>query len=238
MYHAHISASTDTHIMYISSTHTHTHTHTQTYSHTFTHLHTHAHPHSLTHTHRVIPIEGSRISAALWGPFDEFLITGHEDGSICRYDVTRVRIRILYTNYFTHFKRVFMFSFNNYASTHTHTHHLLSLIFTSSPIIPSSLPPPPTHTHTPSPLSPPPSPPPHPPTHTQSGHCLQTVNEHKALISDLQASSDQIMIITASKDSTAKLMDAEKLDVLKTYRTERPVNSAAISPIKDHVSVM
>ena len=46
------------------------------------------------------------------------------------------------------------------------------------------------------------------------------------------------MIITASKDNTAKLMDAEKLDVLKTYRTERPVNSAAISPIKDYVSVM
>ena len=33
-------------------------------------------------------------------------------------------------------------------------------------------------------------------------------------------------------------MDAEKLNVLKTYRTERPVISAAISPIKDHVSVM
>ena len=97
--------------------------------------------------------------------------------------------------------------------THTHTHHLLSLIFTCFPSLPPSL-------------------------HTQSGHCLQTVKEHKALISDLQASSDQIMIITASKDNTAKFMDAEKLDVLKTYRTERPVNSAAISPIKDHVSVM
>ncbi|CAI8038839.1 Eukaryotic translation initiation factor 3 subunit I [Geodia barretti] len=106
---------------------------------------------------RVIPIEGSRISAAVWGPFDEFLITGHENGAICRYDVTR------------------------------------------------------------------------------SGHCLQSVKEHKALISDLQPSSDQIMIVTASKDNTAKLMDSENLEVLKTYRTERPVNSAAISPTKDHV---
>jgi translation initiation factor 3 subunit I len=109
---------------------------------------------------RVIPIEGSRISAAVWGPFDEFLVTGHENGAICRYDVTR------------------------------------------------------------------------------SGHCLQSVKEHKALISDLQASSDQIMIVTASKDNTSKLMDSENLEVLKTYRTERPVNSAAISPLKDHVSVM
>ena len=39
---------------------------------------------------RVIPIEGSRISASVWGPFDEFLVTGHESGEICRYDVTRV----------------------------------------------------------------------------------------------------------------------------------------------------
>ena len=46
------------------------------------------------------------------------------------------------------------------------------------------------------------------------------------------------MVITASKDNSAKLLDAEKLDVLKTFRTERPVNSAALSPIKDHVSVV
>ena len=45
------------------------------------------------------------------------------------------------------------------------------------------------------------------------------------------------MVITASKDNSAKLLDAEKLDVLKTFRTERPVNSAALSPIKDHVSI-
>ena len=64
-------------------------------SHKHIYTHTPSHPHSPTHTHRVIPIEGSRISAALWGPLiDEFLITGHEDGSICRYDVTRVRIRL------------------------------------------------------------------------------------------------------------------------------------------------
>jgi translation initiation factor 3 subunit I len=31
------------------------------------------------------------------------------------------------------------------------------------------------------------------------------------------------------------LFDIETLEHLKTYTTERPVNSAAISPIKDHV---
>ena len=140
----------------------------------------------------------------------------------------------LHTYMAIHFKRGFHVGHmhNNYANTHTHTQththahththtHTISSLSLSL-AFPPSLP----HTHT------------HPHTHPQSGHCLQTVKEHKALISDLQASSDQIMIITASKDNTAKLMDAEKLDVLKTYRTERPVNSAAISPIKDHVSVM
>merc|ERR1711916_82575 len=32
-----------------------------------------------------------------------------------------------------------------------------------------------------------------------------------------------------------KLFDAATLKPLKTYKTSRPVNSAAISPIKDHV---
>lgn len=33
-----------------------------------------------------------------------------------------------------------------------------------------------------------------------------------------------------------QLFDADKLQLLKTYRTERPVNSASISPLRDHVS--
>jgi translation initiation factor 3 subunit I len=43
------------------------------------------------------------------------------------------------------------------------------------------------------------------------------------------------MFISASKDSTAKLWDMDTLKDKKTYKTERPVNSAAISPNKDHV---
>ena len=82
--------------------------------------------------------------------------------------------------------------------------------------------------------------------------------EHKGQISDLQNSKDRTMFISASKDNTArvrailgplfnlvtgndfylcpKLFDSDKLELLKTFRTERPVNSASISPIKDHVS--
>lgn len=63
----------------------------------------------------------------------------------------------------------------------------------------------------------------------------QSVQPHAYQINDLQYSADQTMFITASKDCTAKLMDSASLDVLKTYKTGRPVNSAAISPKRDHV---
>ncbi|CAG7819312.1 unnamed protein product [Allacma fusca] len=43
------------------------------------------------------------------------------------------------------------------------------------------------------------------------------------------------MFITASKDKTSKLFDTETLECLKTYKTDRPVNSATISPNLDHV---
>ena len=31
-------------------------------------------------------VDGPKVTSGLWGPFDEFLITGHEDGSVCHYD--------------------------------------------------------------------------------------------------------------------------------------------------------
>jgi len=60
-------------------------------------------------------------------------------------------------------------------------------------------------------------------------------SEHQKAISDLQLSSDRTMFISASKDTTAKLWDMDQLEYKKTYKTERPVNSASISPNKDHV---
>ena len=51
----------------------------------------------------------------------------------------------------------------------------------------------------------------------------------------MQWNKDGTMFITASKDHTAKLFDGENLMLLKTYKTERPVNSAALSPIAEHV---
>ncbi len=46
------------------------------------------------------------------------------------------------------------------------------------------------------------------------------------------------MFISASKDTSAKLFDVDTLECLKTYSTERPVNSASIAPKLDHVRLM
>lgn len=69
------------------------------------------------------------------------------------------------------------------------------------------------------------------------GKELSSQKCHDMQINDMQMSKDQLFFITASKDTTAKLFLTDPLSVLKTYKSGRPVNSAAISPILDHVSV-
>lgn len=65
---------------------------------------------------------------------------------------------------------------------------------------------------------------------------IASTKDHYATINDMQMNKDSTLFITASKDNTAKLFDSDTLFCLKTYKTERPVNSAAISPLLDHVS--
>jgi len=60
-------------------------------------------------------------------------------------------------------------------------------------------------------------------------------SDHDKAIVDIQASKDGTMFITASKDTNAMLWDSDTLEQLKVYKTERPVNSASISPLFDHV---
>ncbi|OAD52143.1 Eukaryotic translation initiation factor 3 subunit I [Eufriesea mexicana] len=63
---------------------------------------------------------------------------------------------------------------------------------------------------------------------------LKSAKCHKSQINDMQFNKDGTMFVTASKDNTAKLFDSDSLTLLKTYKTERPVNSATISPTFDH----
>lgn len=64
---------------------------------------------------------------------------------------------------------------------------------------------------------------------------VSMTESHSGAIQDMQMSRDGTMFVTASKDNTAKLFDTDALTHLKTYKTERPVNSASISPNFDHV---
>lgn len=58
---------------------------------------------------------------------------------------------------------------------------------------------------------------------------------HDNTVMDLQLSKDTTMLVSSSKDSTAKLWDASTMTQLKSYKTNTNVNSAAISPIFDQV---
>ena len=70
----------------------------------------------------------------------------------------------------------------------------------------------------------------------QTGECVENRQLHKGNVMDMQLSKDGTHFITASTDMTAKLVDTESLEVMKTYDFGRPCNSAAISPLYDHVS--
>lgn len=60
---------------------------------------------------------------------------------------------------------------------------------------------------------------------------------HDSQINDIRFSADGTHFVTASADLSAKLIDTLTLEVLKTYKTDRPVNSADISPIFDHILI-
>eukprot|EP01110_Echinostelium_bisporum_P008055 TRINITY_DN296_c0_g1_i1.p1 TRINITY_DN296_c0_g1~~TRINITY_DN296_c0_g1_i1.p1 ORF type:complete len:172 (+),score=55.89 TRINITY_DN296_c0_g1_i1:131-646(+) len=64
---------------------------------------------------------------------------------------------------------------------------------------------------------------------------VQESKDHVKGINRMAWDKNKIMFITASKDSTSKLIDAKTLKVIKTFDTGRPVNAASLSPIKDHV---
>ena len=66
---------------------------------------------------------------------------------------------------------------------------------------------------------------------------MKSVKKHTGAITDIQFGHTPDYFISASKDQTAIIFETETLDVFKKFETERPVNSAAISPIKPHVMI-
>ncbi|EER31895.1 eukaryotic translation initiation factor 3 39 kDa subunit [Candida tropicalis MYA-3404] len=66
-------------------------------------------------------------------------------------------------------------------------------------------------------------------------HGIHT-DEKNVSITDIQfAPEDKSYFITSSKDKTATLIDVDTFDVLKVYKADAPMNTAAITPVKDFV---
>ncbi|ANB14087.1 translation initiation factor eIF3 subunit i [Sugiyamaella lignohabitans] len=70
-----------------------------------------------------------------------------------------------------------------------------------------------------------------------TGELVSSVTAHEGVITDLQMSPDRTYFITSSKDKTGKLIRVDDLEILRVYVTETPMNSAAITPIKDFIVI-
>lgn len=64
-----------------------------------------------------------------------------------------------------------------------------------------------------------------------TGNKVHTIDAHNSPIADLQFNIDRTLMITASRDSTAKLWELETYNLVKCFKSDRPLNSAAISPL-------
>ncbi|CCF56799.1 hypothetical protein KAFR_0B05030 [Kazachstania africana CBS 2517] len=70
---------------------------------------------------------------------------------------------------------------------------------------------------------------------TNNYQFIDSIDLHKANVSDIQFSLDRTYFITASRDSNSFIVDCETLGTLKTYETDCPLNSACITPLKEFV---
>jgi translation initiation factor 3 subunit I len=68
-----------------------------------------------------------------------------------------------------------------------------------------------------------------------TGDLKEEIQAHEKKINRMRFNRDRTLLITSSADFTAKLFDAVDFKNMYTYRTDRPVNDAVISPTKDHI---
>lgn len=71
----------------------------------------------------------------------------------------------------------------------------------------------------------------------ETGKEVMCVKAGSQAVRDMQWNSDRTMFVTASRDQTAAVFDTKTLDKLREYRSDRPLNSASISPLMNHVIV-
>lgn len=69
----------------------------------------------------------------------------------------------------------------------------------------------------------------------ERGEETNAIKVHQRPINYFSLSADKNLLLTASADSSAKMIDLRSLEIIKTYRSDRPLNTCAISPILNHV---
>lgn len=67
----------------------------------------------------------------------------------------------------------------------------------------------------------------------KSGEKVHEINAHAGAITSLNFSEDRMLMLTCSKDMTSKLWAMDNYEPIKTYKTDRPLNDACISPLFD-----
>lgn len=68
-----------------------------------------------------------------------------------------------------------------------------------------------------------------------TGDIVDEIQAHEKKINRIRFNRNKTLFITSSVDFTSKLYDPYDLKLLKTYKTDRPVNDAVISETKDHI---
>lgn len=71
----------------------------------------------------------------------------------------------------------------------------------------------------------------------RTGEQTHTAHDHDQVIQDLQTSLDKTYFLTASKDKTARLYSCDDLELLHSYDAQIPINSAALTSVKDFIIV-
>lgn len=71
----------------------------------------------------------------------------------------------------------------------------------------------------------------------RTGEQTHIERPHDQAVQDLQASLDRTYIITASKDKTSCLLSCDDVELMHTYDAKAPLNSAALTSVKDFVIV-
>jgi translation initiation factor 3 subunit I len=64
--------------------------------------------------------------------------------------------------------------------------------------------------------------------------CVATAQLGDDLLTDIVLTHDRGMALITSKDHKAYLINVESLEIIKTYESDRPLNTGAISPILNH----